>query len=97
MKRIIVLTVILFASIWGGAIACSFDADCSPGSSCVKNGGLYGVCVGGIEPGNSNDRTPVSAPLDTNHTYGNTCDFNTDCGPGSTCVKGSGISGTCMR
>lgn len=80
-------------------LACSFDTDCNPGSRCAKaSGSIYGVCVGGISPGNSNDRQPVYAPLDVNRTYGNTCSFDVDCGPGSRCVKGSGsIQGACMR
>lgn len=81
------------------AFACSFDTDCQPGSRCVKSpGAIYGVCVGGISPGNRNDRVPVYDPLDLNGTYGNTCSFDTDCGPGSVCVKPQGgIYGTCMR
>ncbi len=81
------------------ALACSFDTDCQPGSRCVKSpGSIYGVCVGGISPGNRNDRVPVYDPLDLNGTYGNTCSFDTDCGPGSVCVKSPGsIYGTCMR
>lgn len=79
-------------------LACSFDTDCSPGSQCAKaSGSIYGVCIGGISPGNSNDRQPVYAPLDINRTYGNTCSFDTDCGPGSVCVKQGGIQGACMR
>lgn len=78
--------------------ACSFDTDCNPGSKCAKaSGSIYGVCLGGISPGNSNDSQPVRAPLDINGTYGNTCSFNTDCGPGSVCVKQGGIEGVCMR
>ena len=78
--------------------ACSFDTDCSPGSKCVKSSGnIYGICAGGLFPGNSNDSQPVSAPLDLNQTYGNTCAFDTDCGPGSRCSKGSGIYGVCAR
>ena len=79
--------------------ACSFDTDCSPGSKCVKaSGQLYGVCAGGLFPGNKNDRQPVFSPVDPNGTTGNTCSFDTDCGPGSKCVKGSGsIYGACFR
>jgi hypothetical protein len=45
-------------------MACSFDTDCNPGSRCVKaSGSIYGVCEGGISPGNSNDRQPVQAHL----------------------------------
>lgn len=79
------------------AVACQFNTDCNPGSQCVKNGGLYGVCAGGIQPGNDNDRQPVYSPMDPNRTTGNTCQFNTDCGPGAQCAKTSGIYGVCMR
>ncbi len=81
------------------AVACQFNTDCSPGSKCLKAmGSIYGVCAGGIYPGNMYDRKPVRAPLDLNRTYGNTCNFNTDCGPGSACVKGGGsIYGVCMK
>jgi hypothetical protein len=53
------------------AMACSFDTDCSPGTKCVKGTGIYGVRVGGLFPGNSNDRLPVFDPLDPNRTVGN--------------------------
>lgn len=68
------------------------------GSTCLKSSGeIYGVCFGGINPGNSYDDEPVYAPLDLNNTYGDTCSFNTDCGPGSQCMKSGGnINGTCM-
>lgn len=81
------------------AFACQFDTDCNPGSKCAKaNGAIYGVCKGGIAPGNTNDRKPVTAPLDLNKTYGNTCGFDTDCGPGSVCKKDSGsIKGVCLK
>lgn len=81
------------------APACQFDTDCKPGSMCLKSGGqIYGMCVGGLQPGNANDRKPVRDPLDPNRTTGNTCQFDTHCGPGSRCIKSSGsIYGTCMR
>lgn len=92
------LAVTIACGFSTSAFACSFDTDCEPGSKCLKSSGsIYGVCVGGISPGNSNDRQPVTAPLDLNRTYGNTCSFNTDCGPGSVCVKDGGIYGTCMN
>ena len=71
-------------------LACSFDTDCSPGSKCIKSSGsIYGVCAGGISPGNSNDQQPVDDPLDTNRTVGNTCSFDTVCGPGGKWCKPS--------
>lgn len=81
------------------AAACKFDTDCQPGSTCLKSSGqIYGMCVGGIRPGNKYDKKPVYDPLDLNRTAGNTCKFDINCGPGSTCVKASGsIYGTCMR
>lgn len=90
---------VVFTSVFSmNSIACSFDTDCQPGSQCLKaSGSIYGTCVGGISPGNRNDQQPVKAPLDINGTYGNTCSFDTDCGPGSVCAKTSGIYGTCLR
>ena len=86
----------LFAPV--SAEACQFNTDCEPGSRCVKAASaLYGVCFGGLFPGNRNDDKPVYSPLDPNRTYGDTCQFNTDCGPGSRCVKRGGIYGVCLR
>lgn len=98
MKHTLLFLVMIMFSPPSFALACSFDTDCAPGSKCLKtSGSLYGVCAGGISPGNRNDREPVRAPLDLNKTYGNTCSFDTDCGPGSRCMKSSGaINGVCM-
>jgi hypothetical protein len=91
--------LIAAAFLPGLSAACSFDTDCNPGSKCLKSqSSIYGVCAGGIFPGNSNDKQPVNSPLDTNRTYGNTCSFDTDCGPGSKCAKQSGaINGVCLK
>jgi hypothetical protein len=97
MKKIYIVLIILL-SIPFSSYACQFDTDCSPGSKCVKSSGsMYGVCAGGILPGNTNDRQPVYSPTDPNRTYGNTCQFDTDCGPGSRCIKDGSIYGVCAR
>ena len=102
MRKLILISFLILifkVAFFSQAFACQFDTDCQPGSRCVKaQGAIYGVCVGGISPGNRHDRVPVYDPLDLNRTYGNTCSFDTDCGPGSVCVKSPGsIYGTCMR
>lgn len=93
--------LILAATLFAPALtfACSFDVDCEPGSKCLKpSGSIYGVCAGGMMPGNRHDREPVYSPLDPNETVGDTCSFNTDCGPGNACVKSSGqIYGVCLK
>lgn len=94
LKSLVVAALVFPSTL----LACAFDTDCSPGSKCAKaSGSIYGVCLGGISPGNRNDDQPVKAPHDINRTYGNTCSFDTDCGPGSVCVKKGGIEGVCMR
>lgn len=94
------LGLIVFAVVAVGpfsAFGCEFNTDCEPGSQCLKGAGsIYGVCAGGISPGNSNDQTPVEDPLDLEST-GNTCSFDLDCGINAKCVKsGYAIDGVCM-
>ena len=40
-------------------------------------------------------RRQSTNPYDLNGTEGNRCSFNTDCGPGSSCLK-SGLYGVCV-
>jgi hypothetical protein len=79
-------------------LTCSFDTDCQVGSHCLKSSGsIYGVCAGGMFPGNANDQQPVRAPLDLDRTFCNTCSFDTDCGVSNKCIKSGGsITGVCM-
>ena len=96
MKVLLGLILMLFApSSW----ACQFNTDCEVGSKCEKaRGALYGVCKGGVKPGNRYDKKPVYAPLDVNKTYGDTCSFDTDCGPGSKCEKERyKLEGVCIK
>lgn len=95
MNKLVALVVMI---LWCTHVhACQFDTDCSPGSKCAKRSGqLYGVCAGGIQPGNAWDRTPVYDPLDPSKKRGETCQFDTDCGPGNRCAK-SGVYGVCVR
>ena len=94
--KAVTLLMFLFPAI---TFACSFNTDCGVGSKCIKKSGqIYGFCAGGLNPGNNSDRRPVRDPLDINRSAGNTCSFNTDCGPGSKCLKERGyIKGVCIR
>ena len=96
MKTSLLLTALLLST---PVLACQFDTDCQPGNRCVKSmGALNGVCQGGMNPGNVYDKKPVTSPTDPNKTYGNTCTFDTDCGPSSECKKENGnMKGVCLK
>jgi hypothetical protein len=97
-KWLFISTTLAILELSNAAYACQFDTDCWPGSKCVKSGGsIYGICAGGLFPGNSNDETPVYSPLDPNGTVGDTCNFDVDCGPGNHCFKQNSIYGVCTR
>lgn len=97
MKRATFFLTLFLAAM--PSLACQFNTDCEPGSKCVKKSGqIDGYCAGGISPGNDNDRKPYEDRLDPNRTAGDTCSFDTDCGPGSKCAKRSGsVNGVCTR
>jgi len=96
-RYVYVITVFVLFVFSPLGYACQFDTDCEVGSKCYKPGnGINGWCVGGLNPGNQNDDKPARDPLDISGKKGNTCQFDTDCGVGGQCVKGSGIYGTCL-
>ena len=97
MKFQLILVLILWIPF--KTFACEFNTDCDPGSKCQKYNqySLYGVCVGGLNPGNKGDRKPVRDSLDRNSKVGSQCSFNTDCDIGHKCMKEAGqLYGTCM-
>lgn len=91
-KRIALFFVMLIFSAY--SFACQTDADCSYGSSCFKSPHIKGICVGGMNPGNSNDKQPYAG----NGTLGNTCTADSECGNGFTCFKSrNSIRGACIH
>ena len=94
------LSVSLLAGLLGTGVAgaCAFDNDCSSGGKCVKDfGASYGVCYGGLRPGNDGDRRPGPQRGDPNHTAGNSCRVDVECGPKSAClVAPNSHEGVCV-
>lgn len=99
MKYLKLTVAIIFSLLSYQTFACSFDTDCDVGSKCLKSkGNIYGICAGGMNPGNRSDRVPVKDPLDRDQTYGNTCSFHTDCGVSNKCYVELGqIKGVCVK
>ena len=94
-SRLFFISLFLFS---GTSYSCQFDTDCKVGSICSKSSGnIYGYCVGGLNPGNQNDKRPARNPLDITGKKGNSCSFDTDCGVGGKCRKSSySIKGICQ-
>lgn len=92
MKKLLLL-LLLPAS----ALACEYDFDCAVGAKCLKQiGADYGVCKGGMAPGNRNDQVPVFNRYDRKDPVGSTCNFDADCGMGQKCLKSKyAIDGVC--
>ena len=89
---------LIFTLIVMNSMACQYDFDCQTGSRCMKeSGNIYGICQGGMNPGNANDQLPITDPLDLDQTVGDTCQFDIDCGVSNVCIKESGyIIGVCI-
>lgn len=96
LAKFVVVMAIIFPGL---VLACWSNLDCELGSKCIKaRGDIHGICAGGSQPGNSNDQEPVTAPMDMNNTYGNTCSSDFDCGLGSMCLKERGhMDGVCVK
>ena len=91
MRALLSASFIAGALVSGAAVACQFDVDCHTGGKCLKEFGAdYGVCFGGSRPGNEGDRRPPLQGRDPNHTVGNTCHLDAECGTGSECLKAPG-------
>jgi hypothetical protein len=103
MRTKFFLAVIAFV-LPAPALCCSFTADCAPGSVCLNVPSNphpeFGVCIGGLSPGNDHDRDPVlptKGIQDVDGTYGNTCLSDSGCGTDSKCAKDPGaIQGVCL-
>lgn len=92
------LFIVLSMMTLSDAFACQKDLDCNLGSKCQKaQNAMYGVCVGGINPGNSHDKNPAKFLGDLTGKFGNTCSFDLDCGIGNECRKQrvGDINGVC--
>jgi hypothetical protein len=92
---LVIPTLLIFSS----AQACIGDAQCGPGNVCVKaenSVGVEGICVTPTDQfGNRQYNTP---PLSAGPHEVSSCQFNTDCGIGFSCVKTNGnIYGICAR
>ncbi len=99
MKYLQLAALIMISMLTFPSFACQFNTDCAVGSKCMKaSGKLEGICAGGMEPGNTNDRTPYHDSLDISQSVGDTCSFDTDCGVGAKCSKESGkLNGVCVK
>lgn len=94
MKKLILTFFLLTPTI---GLTCESNFDCEIGSKCVKEKPLEpGYCVGGMNPGNQNDRNPPRQdPYEKKK--GSVCYYNADCDFGQKCLKESGkMYGVCI-
>lgn len=97
-KTLIRFLPLLLLLLSAPAFACLTSADCEPGSRCLRpSGRLYGVCAGGLSPGDRYDRGAQQEPRRLRHgNEGATCSFNIDCWPNGVCYKEHGVYGVCL-
>lgn len=98
MSKSLVLFIGLFAGSY--SMACSYDSECAIGATCVKNNSydLHGVCVEKFGLG-SRAKDRGSRPSGYGNRAGDPCSFDSQCGIGGRCLKGStySTSGTCSN
>ncbi len=83
MRSLIAVALLCLAST--PAFACVFDTDCKPGTSCRD-----GVCDRDLNSDDGGDNAPVK------RATGKTCDYDSDCGSGARCIRGSSLEGVCI-
>ncbi|MCZ6785178.1 MAG: hypothetical protein O7G30_17900 [Proteobacteria bacterium] len=72
----------------GSAGACMSSKDCGPNTQCRKSSPeLPGICMGTLEPGDGTVAPHPIQPYDPTAGIGFPCQFITDCGPGTRCVR----------
>ena len=94
-----IVTLIAISAVPAMSLACNNDFECGYGNQCVKPRGDYslqGVCVTPVNQFGTQDYTPT-LPRAKPHDI-SSCNFDTDCGLGFTCVKRSGaMYGICVK
>jgi hypothetical protein len=83
MRSLTLVTILCLTST--PAIACVFDTECKPGTTCVD-----GNCGRDLLSGSDD------VPAKRSPSKGKTCGYDGDCDPGSRCFKGSGLEGVCL-
>jgi hypothetical protein len=75
---------------------CTTDYQCGFGNVCAKPGGSYtGTCAKGVNSYGNPTFTPPR--LDSIGPGRGQCSFDTDCPVGFKCIKGSSLTGNCMK
>jgi hypothetical protein len=101
MRLFIVLASVSFVLSSTIADACISDYDCGYGRKCIKAAGdinANGVCVQPVDSNGNKDYRANSNWGKSQPTAVKSCQFDTDCGIGGSCMKKSGsIYGICFK